>query len=105
MMDRKYGGYKSLAELREHYSSSIHEFARVLKRGGILIVKFQDQFHGRMNYAIHREVMAMAEEAGFRWVDLFVLIARNRFLGAVKRQKHARKFHSYFLIFKRVNHG
>ncbi|PMD94864.1 hypothetical protein BWI97_15825 [Siphonobacter sp. BAB-5405] len=104
VMDRKYGGYRSMTQLREHYRSSIKEFARVLKRGGVLIVKCQDQCHGRMNYAIHKEVMDMAEESGFRWVDMFILIARNRFLGAVKKQNHARKFHSYFLIFKRLNH-
>lgn len=101
VMGVKYGGYRTLTELREHYAGSLKEFARVLRPGGKLVFKCQDQTHGRKNYFIHNEVMEMAKDAGFHTVDLFILIARNRFIGFVAKQHHARKFHSYFLVFKR----
>jgi hypothetical protein len=101
LMDAKYGGYRTLTELREHYAGSIKEFDRVLRPHGILIFKCQDQVHGRVNYFIHDEVLQLAKEAGFKAVDLFILIARNRFIGFVSKQNHARKFHSYFWVFKR----
>jgi len=101
LMDIKYGGYKTLTELRAHYADSITEFARVLKRGGVLIFKCQDQVHGRRNYFIHNEVLELAKDAGFKAVDLFILIARNRFIGFANKQCHARKFHSYFWVFKK----
>lgn len=57
--------------------------------------------HGRTNYFIHHEVLELAKAHGFKAVDLFILVARNRFIGFVAQQQHARKFHSYFWVFKR----
>lgn len=101
VMGVKYGSYRTITELREHYQNSLTEFARVLKPNGIAVFKCQDFVHGRSNYFIHNEVLEMANRAGFRAVDLFILFARNRFKGQVHKQTHARKFHSYFWVFRR----
>lgn len=101
VMGQKYGGYRTITELREHYRNSLDEFARVVKPRGIVVFKCQDFVHGRTNYFIHDEVLSMAKEAGFKGVDLFILFARNRFRGGLKQQNHARKFHCYFWVFRR----
>jgi hypothetical protein len=44
--------------------------------------------------------MNEAEKNGFYTKDLFILVAKTRMIGHNhKIQKHARKFHSYFLVF------
>lgn len=101
LMGQKYGGYRTINELREHYQTSLDEFARVLRPRGICVFKCQDFVHGRRNYFIHNEVLEMARASGFSGVDLFILLARNRFKGGIKTQNHARKFHCYFWVFRR----
>ncbi|GAB2574157.1 class I SAM-dependent methyltransferase [Spirosoma areae] len=102
VMSEKYGGYKTITELRNHYKTSLDEFSRVLRPRGILVFKCQDFVHGRSNYFIHNEIYEMAKASGFKGVDLYILFARNRFRGGVNEQNHARKFHSYFWIFRKM---
>ena len=43
-----------------------------------------------------------AEKAGFYTLDEFILLAKNRLhSGKIKKQEHARKFHSHFFVFKK----
>jgi hypothetical protein len=55
--------------------------------------------------------MNEAEKSGFYIQDLFILLAKNRMIGHNhKNQKHARKFHSYFIVLKKkkqnkINHS
>ena len=42
-----------------------------------------------------------ATQSGFTAIDLFILIAKNRVIGKFDKQHHARKFHSYFWVFKK----
>lgn len=45
--------------------------------------------------------MNMAVSAGLYPKDLFILLAKNRIIGYNHaKQKHARKFHSYYWVFK-----
>ena len=101
LMHKRFSGFKLISELREMYLSSIQEFQRKLKPGGVLIVKCQDCTHAKKNYMIHNEVINMAEANGFMSLDLFVLLAKNRFTGRIKQQRTARKFHCYFLVFRK----
>ncbi len=46
--------------------------------------------------------MNEASKLGFINKDLFILLAKNRIIGHNHgNQKHARKFHSYFIVFKK----
>ena len=45
----------------------------------------------------------MAEKYGMRLSDLFVLLAKSRMTISQRTQKHARIYHSYFLVFKKTN--
>jgi hypothetical protein len=79
----------------------IKEAARVLKDNGILVWKFQDTISGSIN---HRFIQFSAECAmnfGFYVVDEFILEAKARLISAskIKKQMHARKYTSNFLVF------
>ena len=76
----------------------------MLKKGGVMVVKCQDIIHNHKMHCTHASVIGWAADSGMRLLDLFVLPARHR-LPAPNRagtQKHARSFHSYFLVFKKV---
>ena len=83
-----------------HIDKALAEAHRVLKPGGVLVFKCQDVIHNHKMHATHVNVCNWAEYEGFRLLDLFVLPAKSRMPGPQKgTQRHARVFHSYFLVF------
>jgi len=103
IMSRQFSGYWTYGELADHYRESISEAYRVLKKGGILVFKCQDIIHNHKMHCTHANVICWAETEGFRLQDLFVLPARSRLPSPNRAgtQKHARIFHSYFLVFRK----
>lgn len=102
-MTARFGGYWSYDELTAHYQGTLAEAARILAKGGILVVKCQDIIHNHRMHCTHANVIQWASERGFRLRDLFVLAAKHRMPGPQKgKQKHARIYHSYFLVFERT---
>ena len=102
-MTKRFGGYYRYEELEDHYQESISEAYRVLRKGGKLVVKCQDIIHNHQMHPTHVKVIQWADMEGFRLVDLFVLAAKHRMPGPQKgTQRHARIFHSYFLVFKKI---
>lgn len=101
---RRFSGYWTYQDLEDHYRDTISEAHRVLRAGGILVVKCQDIVHNHRLHATHVNVVNMADIEGFRLRDLFVLPARHRMPSPNRRgaQKHARVFHSYFLVLEKV---
>jgi hypothetical protein len=104
VMSRRFGGYWTYDELAEHYTATISECARVIAPGGVLTIKCQDIVHNHTLHATHINVVRWAEVRGFRLLDMFILAASHRMPAPNKvgAQKHARIFHSYFLVFKRL---
>jgi len=75
---------------------------RVLKPGGVLIVKCQDEVCACKQRLTHVEIINYLTETMFIVEDLFVLMRTNKpGVSRVLRQRHARKNHSYFLVFRR----
>lgn len=84
----------------EMYFSASHEAYRVLRKKGILIVKCQDEVSAGKQWLTHVEIINELEKMGFYTKDLFVVVRTNRpSVSRLKRQVHARKNHSYFLVF------
>lgn len=82
------------------YFDAIKEANRVLSSKGILIVKCQDQVSANIQRLTHVEIINFASNMGFYCKDLFVLVRSNApAVSRIIRQNHARKRHSYFLIF------
>ena len=76
------------------------EAKRVLKTGGVFIVKCQDEVSANRQRLTHVELINHFEARDFYCKDLFVVVRENRpGVSRVKKQVHARKNHSYFLVF------
>ncbi len=79
------------------------EAYRVLRERGPLIVKCQDEICSNRQRFTHVEIMQAYEEMGFIAEDLFVVVRNNRpGVSRAIQQVHARKNHSYFLVFWKV---
>jgi hypothetical protein len=82
------------------YFATADEAGRVLRPGGIFIVKCQDEVCANRQRLTHVEIINAYATKGFICEDLFVLMRRNKpGMSRVVRQAHARKNHSYFLVF------
>lgn len=82
------------------YEEAGREAFRVLRERGVMIVKCQDEVCSNRQRFTHVEIMRAYERLGFVAEDLFVVVRRNRpGISRTVRQVHARKNHSYFLVF------
>jgi DNA modification methylase len=84
------------------YFSGAKEAFRVLKNKGILIIKCQDEVCANKQRLTHVEIIVELEKQGYITEDLFVLVRNGRpGVSRVIKQRHARKNHSYFLVFRK----
>ena len=89
------------------YEKAGKEAHRVLRDRGVLIVKCQDEVCSNRQRFTHVEIIQAYQQFGFTAEDLFVVMRSNRpGVSRAVRQVHARKNHSYFLVFwKSDGHG
>lgn len=101
----KYHGFPYMKDVWDFYKKAISEHSRIIKEGGVYVFKCQDSCSADKNWISHARVIALAETSGFYVKDLFILLAKNRLIGHNHKhvQKHARKFHSYFIVFEKIN--
>lgn len=93
--DKKY--HEAVLDL---YFSAAREAWRVLRSGGIYIVKCQDEVCANRQRLTHVEIINKLATYGFVAEDLFVVVRNGKpGVSRVLRQAHARKNHSYFLVF------
>lgn len=102
---KRFGYYPDELSLHSFYQDALKEFHRVLKPNGVLIFKCQDKVSSGKQYWSHVFVMNEAIKIGYYVKDLFILLAKNRITAKwqLVNQKHARKFHSYFLVLQKSN--
>lgn len=99
----RFGVYPTEKELHQFYIDSMKEFYRILEDKGWLVFKCQDKVSSGKQYLSHVFVVNQAISIGFYPKDIFILVAKNRLTPEwqTKNQKHARKYHSYFLVFQK----
>jgi len=106
VMAKRYGGYWTYDELAAHYIDTIKEAHRIIKPKGALVFKCQDIVHNHKLHPTHINVTKWADGL-FRLKDLFILAAKSRMAmpeqqgTKPRKQKHARIFHSYFMLLER----
>jgi tRNA G10 N-methylase Trm11 len=84
------------------YFDAAKEAQRVLREEGVYIVKCADEVCANRQRLTHVEIINELTQSGFVVEDLFVLLRSNRpGVSRVLRQVHARKNHSYFLVFRK----
>jgi hypothetical protein len=97
--DKKY--HEAVLDL---YFAAAREALRVLRRGGVYIVKCQDEVCANQQRLTHVELINELQGYGFVAEDLFVVLRKGRpGVSRLLRQAHARKNHSYFLVFLKPN--
>ena len=100
------GGPKYHEAVLDLYFKAGLEAYRILRRYGVLIVKCQDEVSANMQRFTHIEIINEYRSFGFHPKDLFILVRPNRpAVSRLKRQEHARKNHSYFLVFTKTGGG
>ena len=83
------------------YYGGIKEARRVLKNKGILIIKCQDDVMSGKQNLNHCQIINYCVCNGFIAEDIFILIQKNTPIMRHDYQVHARKNHSYFVVFRK----
>jgi hypothetical protein len=84
------------------YYQAADEAYRVLRKEGIYIVKCADEVCSNEQRLTHVEIINELHKKGFVTEDLFVLMRNNKpGVSRVVKQVHARKNHSYFVVFRK----
>ena len=85
------------------YYAAGFEALRVLKRDGILIAKCQDEVSANKQHLTHVEIINEYTRHNAVVEDIFIMTRNNRpNISTLKKQVHARKNHSYFLVFRKA---
>lgn len=99
---KRFSSYYPWYTMPQSYEHWLSEAYRVLKNNGICIFKTQSTISGGKNIMMPYFSWMVAEKCGFYTLDEFIILAKNRLhSGKIKKQEHARKFHSHFFVFKK----
>lgn len=100
IMNKRFTMFDTWDELADMYIKSLDEFYRILDKGGYVFFKCQDYTDSR-TVMTHCFVWEWANRSGFYAKDLFILLAKQRIYNPRLKQRHARKFHSYYWVFQK----
>lgn len=95
-------GFNSYEAVYRLYMRGVLEAHRVLKKKAVLIIKCQPCVADHVQKPIHAHLIAGLPPLGFRFDDEFVLHSDAKPIMRHGTQQHARKNHSYFLVFTKV---
>ena len=93
--------FESVDEIYRANDEMLERSYRLLKEQGLLVVKTMDICHGNKQVWISDYVIRKAEELGFELIEKFILLSNLRLFPKTHLQKIARKYHSYFFVFKK----
>ena len=98
---KTHGILKDYDALKSLYQSILKESFRILKKKGLLIFKCQDYTDSKTTMT-HCLVWKWATAIGFYPKDLAILnLPKGKIYNPNLKQRHLRKVHSYFWIFKK----
>jgi hypothetical protein len=95
--------FESVDEIYKANDEMLERSYRLLKEQGLLVVKTMDICHGNKQVWISDYVIKKAEELGFELIEKFILLSNLRLFARTRQQKVARKYHSYFFVFRKRN--
>lgn len=101
MIAQRFNSFDNFDEAKEANLYLLELSYRKLKNKGILIMKTQDCYTEGRQMWFHRYVEEWAEQVGYKLIDMFILVAKSRMLGDGLNQRVARKYHSYFFVFRK----
>ena len=102
MVKERFSAFRSEQELIDTNKEMLKLAYRLLAPNGYLVVKTQDTNHTGRQIWTSYIVQQYARELGFAMEDLFILLANHAIVGkTLIHQKHARKYHSYFMVYRK----
>lgn len=87
-------------ELQKLYKGILEESFRILKKSGVLIFKCQDYTDSKTTMT-HCFVYKWATDIGFYAKDIAIFVRNQRIYNPKLVQRHLRKTHCYFWVFKK----
>ena len=93
--------FESVEELYQANDEMLERSHRLLKEDGLLVIKTMDVCHGNKQLWISDYVIQKAAELGFELIEKFILLSNLRLFARTHQQKIARKYHSYFFVFRK----
>lgn len=99
----RYGLYaapRTPAEMMEQNAAGMKEAARVLRPGGILMVKCMDYVSSRRLVIARHHVVNTALALGMEQVDEFIHYSGTGPQPKGRKQEHSRRAHSYLCVFE-----
>lgn len=103
MIKERFMHFDSVEELYQANDEMLSRSYRLLRKDGLLVVKTMDVCSGGKQYWVSDYVLRKSQEMGFELLDKFILVADYRLFSQTKKQHHARKYHSYFFVFRKHN--
>lgn len=102
MIAQRFNYFSSVEELYETNETIMSLAFNKLQKNGFLVMKTMDFVYGINQYWVSNFVQNKAEEMGFVLYDTLVLISKTKILTTKGEKQHfARKFHSYFFVFRK----
>ena len=101
IMKDRFTYFNDVQSLYKANDEMLQRSYRLLKDKGLLVVKTMDFNHGGKQLWISDYIVQQTSKLGFELIDKFILLAKSRFLGWAHQQKSARKYHSYFFVFRK----
>lgn len=99
-MSKRFSIIDTHKDLMDLYNLSLKEFNRILKPKGVLAFKCQDYTDSK-SYFNHNYIFNFAINNNFVGLDIFILLAKNRIYNPNLQQRHSRKFHCYWWVFRK----
>ena len=101
LIKERFTFFDSVEELYRANDEMLSRSYRLLKPDGLLVIKTMDVCSGGKQYWVSDYVLRKSQEMGFELLDKFILVADYRLFSQTKKQHHARKYHSYFFVFRK----
>lgn len=105
LISDRFSCYDNIDELYASNEYLISLSSKLLAKDGVLLYKIQDTVTSGKPVFTHLYVIDKAKEYGLELIDIFILTAKNRIISSKhSNQKHARKYHSFILIFNKISY-
>ena len=106
LIAKRFSSWYPYMEAYKNFTHWISECYRVLDDGGIIVYKMQDTVSGSITHSFVSYAKLCAWKLNMYVIDEFILQAKARLINPkkYKRQCHARKYTSSFLVIKKDKH-
>lgn len=101
MIKERFMFFENSEELYQANDEMLERAFRLLKRDGLLVVKTMDTSSGGKQYWVSDYVLKKAQDMGLELLDKFILTSHMRIFSKTRVQHFARKYHSYFFVFRK----